>query len=168
MIDKPTCICRFILIKIDKGDGIMSLFDCINDIQIHCFYNNLTNYKTGDKIKLKTKSYRYPENVMFLETINPGTKPYEKRIHVIKDSIVEKTIEVGDLQYSDFDGIEEIFSDTGKKLNIYNFDDLVKFLYEDCKLQLDLDFLAFHRDGNESALNKRAELEDLFYEKWYI
>lgn len=146
----------------------MGLFDCINDVQVHCFCNNLANYKTGDKINLKTKSYRYPENVMFLETIYPGIKPYEKRIHIIKDSTIEKTIEVGDLQYDDFIGIEGTFSDTGKKLNIHNFDELIEFLYEDCKLQLDLDFLAFNRATNNEILNKRAELEDLFYEKWYV
>lgn len=146
----------------------MSLFDSINDVQVHCFYNNLTNYKTGDKINLKTKSYRYPENIMFLETIFPGIKPYEKRIHIIRNSIVEKTIEVGDLQYNDFDGIENVFSDTGKKLKINNFNDLINFIYEDCKLQLDLDFLAFSRVSNTEILNKRSELENLFYEKWYI
>ena len=146
----------------------MGLYDCINNVQVHCFYNNLTDYTTGDKIKLKTKSYRYPENVMFLETIQPGIKPYKKRIHIIRDSTIEKTIEVGTIQDYDFNGIESVFSDTGKKLNINNFDDLVQFLYEDCKLQLDIDFLAFNNSTNEEILNKIVELEDLFYEKWYV
>lgn len=145
----------------------MSLYDCINDVQVHCFFNNLTKYTTGESIKLKTKSFRYPENVMFLETIYPGIKPYEKRVHIIKNSIIEKTIEVCDLQYDDFDKIEGVFSDTGKELNITNFDDMVNFLYEDNKLQLDLDFLAFNREGNEACIEKRTALEDAFYDKWY-
>lgn len=145
-----------------------SLYDCINEVQVHCFNNNLTKYKTGDKIILNSRNYKYPKNVMFLQTIYPGIKPYEKKIHIIKDSIVVKTIEVGDLNYEDFNGIEDIFSDTGKKLKITNFNELIQYLYEDCKLQLDLDFLAFNREGNEIVNNKREQLEDDFYKKWYI
>ena len=145
----------------------MSLFDCINGIQVHCLNNNLKQFKSGDKLPLKTRTYQYPESIMFLQTIYPGIKPYEKQIHIIKDSIIEKTIEVGDLVETDFDGIQGIFSDTGKKMNINNFEDLIAFLYEDCKLQLDIDFLAFNREGNAVVNEKREELERAFYEKWY-
>lgn len=145
----------------------MSLYDCINDVQVHCLNNNLKQFKTGDKLPLKTRNYQYPDNIMFLQTIYPGIKPYEKRIHIIKDSIVEKTIEVGDLVNNDFDNIQEIYSDTGKKMNINNFEELIAFLYEDCKLQLDIDFLAFNKEGNKVVNEKREELERAFYEKWY-
>ena len=151
-----------------KGDNTMGLFDCINDVQVHCFRNNLSNYKTGDKISLKTKSYRYPENVMFLQTIYPGIKPYEKKIHIIKDSTVQKTVEIGDLKKDDFENIEGVFTDTGKILNIHSYDNLINFLYEDCKLQLDLDFLIFNMISNEDLYNKRSKLENEFYEKWYL
>lgn len=146
----------------------MSLYDFINNVQVHCFTNNLTKYNTGDKVNLNAKNYRYPANVMFLETIYPDKKPYTKRVHIIRNSIIEKTIEVGELKESDFENIENIFSDTGKKLNIQSYSDMISFLYEDCKLQLDLDFLTFYYKNNVELFDKRELLEKQFYEKWYI
>lgn len=145
----------------------MGLFDQINNVQVYCFGNNLKHYNTGDKLPLKTRTYQYPDNIVFIQTIYPGVKPYQKQVHIVRDGVIKNTLEVGDLKRADMENIEGVFSDTGKKLNIESFDDLVNFMYEDCKLQLDIDFLVFKDYNNESLNNEREELEKAFYEKWY-
>ena len=35
----------------------MAMYDLINGHQIQCFKNNLTSYKNGEPLPLKTKSY---------------------------------------------------------------------------------------------------------------
>ena len=142
----------------------MALYDLINDVQIHCFKNNLSKFKTGEKIYLSY--YNYEENSMFLETVSPPSKIYKRRMHIIRDSIIEKTIEVSDIEEDDFDNINAVYSDTGKALNINNRNDLIDFLHDICKLEIDKDFLSF-KNYNNNNLKDEYTLEDEFFDKWY-
>ena len=145
----------------------MALYDLINGHQIQCFKNNLTNYENGEVVPLKTKSYSYEDSIIIIDTLNPTKKPFEKIIHIIRDSKVEASYQIGDITQNHCYGIVEYYTDTGKKVNIHSYNDIVRFLYEEYKLQLDIDFANIFYHNNKEVYNYVEALESEFYSKWY-
>lgn len=64
----------------------MAVYDLINGHQVQCFKNSLIDYKNGDAVPLKTKTYSYDDTIVIIDTLNPVKKPFEKMVHLIKDS----------------------------------------------------------------------------------
>lgn len=145
----------------------MALFDFINGNQVQCFKNSLVDYKNGDEIPLKTKSYNYEENIVIIDTMNPLIKPFQKKIHLIKNSRVENSYEIGYFKPEYCDGVMGYYTDTGKKLNVKSYEEILKFLYDEYKLQLDIDFLNVANYDNQKIYKMTEELESEFYCKWY-
>lgn len=145
----------------------MAVYDLINGHQVQCFKNSLVDYKNGDVVPLKTKTYSYDDTMVIIDTLNPVRKPFEKMIHVIRDSKVEGSYQIGDFTQEHCEGILSYYTDTGKKLNINSYNDIVKFLYEEYKLQLDIDFVNIFYRTNEEVYSIIEKLESEFYSNWY-
>ncbi|MBQ8999314.1 MAG: hypothetical protein IJ086_11590 [Clostridium sp.] len=145
----------------------MSMYDLINGHQVQCFKNNLRDYKDGDILPLATKSYSYEDNMIIIDTLNPVKKPFEKMVHIIKDSKVEGSYQIADMNQCKCEGILAYYTDTGKRINVNSYEDIVKFLYEEYKLQLDVDFVNVYYKDNESVYASIEALEAEFYTKWY-
>ena len=145
----------------------MAMYDLINGHQIQCFKNNLNNYENGELLPLKTKSYVYEDNIIIIDTLNPTKKPFEKIVHIIRDSKVEASYQIGEITQKHCDGILGYYTDTGRKINLNSYNDIVKFLYEEYKLQLDIDFTNIYYQTNDEVYNCIENLESQFYSKWY-
>lgn len=145
----------------------MALYDCINGNQVQCFKNSLVDYKHGDGVPLKTKTYSYEENIIIIDTLNPAIKPFQKKIHLIKNSKVEGSYDIGDFKAEYCEDVLGYYTDTGKKLNVSSYEDIVKFLYDEYKLQLDIDFLNVANYDNKKIYSTIETLETEFYCKWY-
>lgn len=145
----------------------MAMYDLINGHQIQCFKNNLTSYKNGEPLPLKTKSYSYENNLIIIDTLNPVKKPFEKIIHVIKDSKVEGSYQIGELTQEHCNDILGYYTDTGRKVNLNSYNDIIKFLHEEYKLQLDIDFVNIYYRINKEVYSIIESLENEFYSKWY-
>lgn len=145
----------------------MAVYDLINGHQVQCFKNSLTDYKNGDVVPLKTKSYLYNDNVAIIDTLNPVIKPFEKMVHLIKESKVEGSYQIGSLAQEDCSDILSYYTDTGKKLKISSYNDIIKFLYDEYKLQLDVDFVNIYYHNNDDVYKQIEKLEGEFYSKWY-
>ena len=145
----------------------MAMYDLMNGHQIQCFKNNLKDYKNGEVIPLKTKSYSYEDNIIIIDTLNPTKKPFEKIIHIVRESKLEDSYQIADITQKHCDGILGYYTDTGRKVNINSYNDIVKFLYEEYKLQLDIDFVNIFYHSNEEVYSCIETLESEFYSKWY-
>ena len=143
------------------------MYDLINGHQVQCFKGGLKNYQDGEVLPLKTKSYSYEDNIIIIDTLTPVKKPFEKMVHIIKDSKVEGSYHVCDLTQADCEGVLSYYTDTGKKVKISSYNDIVRFLYEEYKLQLDIDFVNVYYKTNKEVYNCMEALECEFYAKWY-
>lgn len=145
----------------------MAVYDLINGHQVQCFKNNLKNYQNGELVPLKTKSYYYEDTIIIVDTLTPVKKPFEKMVHIIRDSKVEGSYEIGNSKSEIFVGINNYYTDTGKKLNVDSYEKVIAFLYDEYKLQLDIDFVNVCNYDNDKTYNMIEKLECAFYDKWY-
>ena len=83
----------------------MSVYDLINGHQVQCLKNSLVDYKNGDLVPLKTKTYSYDDNIVIIDTLNPVRKPFEKMVHIIRNSKVEGSCQIGDFTQEHCEGI---------------------------------------------------------------
>lgn len=145
----------------------MAMYDLVNGHQVQCFKNNLKNYKNGEILPLKTKSYSYEDDIIIVDTLTPIKKPFEKMVHIIRDSKLEGSYQIGSFEVEHCGDISAYYADTGKRLNINSYEEVVKFLYDEYRLQLDIDFVNVYYRSNDEVYCMIEKLEKDFYNRWY-
>lgn len=122
-------------------------FDMIKQDKVKFSNGDFINFNNKSRVPVSTYFYKYNKNLLILDIdrINPIA-------HIIKNSKVIKTIELGNLTTEDLFNINQVIDINGNELNINSFND-IEFFYSE--------FKKYKKLKNEIYIDSKAKLQEL-------